>query len=105
MDTNDLIRIVSILIGVAGISLLVFLIAPKQVDDMKMANGYRDFKKKLNWLSVSFILMLVAHIIIDALRIEDCANEYLVSAVVLLRSLMAFLAIRLYVHIYNYRTH
>jgi hypothetical protein len=103
METSDLFRLISILVSIVGIVILVFMIAPRQIDDMKLVNGYRGFKRRLNWLSVSLIVLLGAHISIDVLRLEDCPNELVISFIVALRSTMALLIIWLVLHLYNYK--
>ena len=103
MDANDVLRLVSILTAVAGVVVCFVVLFPRQMDDMKLINGYRDFKKRLNRMSLSLMLLLLAFITIDLMRLEDSTNELIISLVVVVRTLMAVNVIYLFAHLYNYK--
>ena len=101
MDTNSYLRIVSILILVlAGIRWSVALV-PKQIKDMtRFVNGYRLFKKKLNWLSGSLFSLIVISTSIDMAHLYGWFD--LTGLLAVLRSLTVMNLVEMLIHVYSY---
>ena len=102
MTMNDILRVIAICISVlAGIRWAVALV-PKQIADItRFANGYRAFKRKLNWLSLSLFALIMIAICLDLSHLYKYFD--MTGAMALLRSLMILNVVTMLIHVYNYK--